>query len=70
MIIPPLGGVGRDPSLCYSHPLQPAQLGQDTTLNGVPTPEDTTKRFAHFLANVILNRSAILGSCDSVTLRL
>ena len=60
MIIPHLPGLGRDPSLCCSHPLQPAQLGQDTTLPGFPTPEDTTKRVAHFLANVILKRSETL----------
>ena len=70
MIIPHLGGLGRDPSVCCSHSPQPAQLGQATSVHGVPTPEDTTKRVAHFLANVIHKRSDILGFCDSVTLRL
>ena len=40
-IIPHLGGLGRDPSLCCSHSPQPALLGQDTSLHGVPTTEDT-----------------------------
>ena len=46
-IIPHLGGLGRDPSLCCSHSPQPALLGQETSLHGVPAPEDTPKRFAH-----------------------
>ena len=46
-IIPHLGGLGRDPSLCCSHSPQPALLGQETSLHGAPAPEDTPKRTAH-----------------------
>ena len=52
-IIPHLGGVGRDPSLCCSHSPQPALLGQETSLHGVPAPEDTPKR------------TALSGNCDT-----
>ena len=45
-IIPHLGGLGRDPSLCCSHSPQPALLSQETSLHGVPAPEDTPKRTA------------------------
>ena len=46
-IIPVLGGLGQDPSLCCSHSPQPALLGQDTSLHGVPTTEENPKRTAH-----------------------
>ena len=42
----PFRGRDRDPSLCCSHSPQPALLGQETSLHGVPAPEDTPKRTA------------------------
>ena len=45
-IIPHSGGEDQALSICYPHSLQPAQLDEDTSLHGVPTPDDTPRTLA------------------------
>ena len=46
-IIPHLGGGIEIHHFVVPNPRNPALLGQETSLHGVPAPEDTPKRTAH-----------------------
>ena len=45
-IIPHSGGEDQALSIGGTHPRQPAQLDEDTSLHGIPAPEDTPRTLA------------------------